>query len=264
MEKKLSTFYIILFLLNYRKIPIFSRIFFILRYSFDILKVILFKPKIKQVYFLNGEKFSYFGIHTNLLLDNVILHLKSYCRYYKNAGVVFDVGASFGTFSLMINYLNKKSHIYCFEPEKESFRLLEKNTAHIKNIYLFNNAIGDMNKKVSVHFNQIYPEGSTVEKYQSKKVNSIIQQITLDDFIKVNKIYKISLIKIDTEGYETLVLKGAIKTLSITEYVIVEANYLNLNNFIDLLKLLKNQKFKMLDIALINNNLLDLVFKKNN
>lgn len=261
----LTTFF---YFLTNIKISFFVKIKFIIIYFIDIAKIIILNPLIKKTHFLTGQNFFYSGRHINLLLDNISLHLNSYSKYYINANIVIDVGASFGTFPLIIKYLNSKAKVYCFEPSKESFELLYKNVDNLKGVYLFNKAIGNVVKEVLFNYDPSFPEGSSIRKKEKSLNNQyLVSQTTLDNFIKNQNIKKISLLKIDTEGYEYYVLKGGKKTLSITDYLIIEVETSSIKNIINILSILEKLNFNFIDIGVINNNddntigSLDLIFK---
>ena len=85
---------------------------------------------------------------------------------------------------------------------------------------------------------------NTKKTYESKisiKTNS------LDNFIKLKKIKKIDLLKIDTEGHELHVLKGSKKLLkkNLVKYLLIEINHSNMYN---------NYNFKKINIFLKKNN----------
>jgi len=73
--------------------------------------------------------------------------------------------------------------------------------------------------------------------------------IKINDYIDENKISKIDILKIDTEGYELKVLEGLIPNQKIVRFIYFEHHYDNM--------ILKNYKFKN-----INNILLKYGFKK--
>lgn len=255
------------FLINV-KISFFTKIKFIIVYFIDIVKIIILNPLIKKTHFLTGQNFFYIGKHINLLLDNINLHLNNYSKYYINAHIVIDVGASFGTFPLMIKYLNSKVKVYCFEPSKESFELLYKNVDNLKGVYLFNKAIGNVVKKVLFNYDPSFPEGSSIKKREGSLNNQyLVNQTTLDNFVKKSNIKKISLLKVDTEGYEHYVLEGGKKALSITDYLIVEVETSSIKNINNILNILEKLNFNFIDIGVINKNddntigSLDLIFK---
>ena len=146
-------------LLVSREFPSYRKAVFILRYIYDLFYNLTSSSQVKTFHFIDGKKFKYFGIHKNLLLDHIYNHLKYYSKYYTWAEVVVDVGASFGTFSTMVHYLNPNCDIYSVEMDRTSFDLLKDNCTGIDKIHLFHNAVGDKNIQIGYYFNSSYPEG---------------------------------------------------------------------------------------------------------
>jgi len=112
--------------------------------------------------------------------------------------VVVDVGANIGYYTLLAAKIAKK--VYAFEPDKEAFEILKKNVEgnHLKNVVLFNKAVGSENKKVGVVRNKNNFGDSRVVK------GNDIECVRLDEVIKE----KVDLVKIDVQGYEIEVLEG--------------------------------------------------------
>lgn len=241
-----------------------DKYFFLLTY---IPKIIFYKASRnykKSVKLLGGRKFRYFGDHLNLPLDHLIGHLNSYLKYYKGSKIIFDVGASFGLFSLYVKYFNPKAKIYSFEPAVKVYNFAQKNLRGIKDVSLFNVAISDRESEVLFKTDNRYPEGSRIVNYKGKNVRKT-KQIRLDDFVKNNQISEISLLKIDTEGYELKVLKGAKNTLKITEKIIIETDISDNNSLIKILKLLTGFRLENFgDINRDGNKIgsIDLIFVK--
>lgn len=129
---------------------------------------------------------------------------------------VFDVGANKGCFSrYMLNYL-PTSNFLCFEPFPDTFDILKSNLSHAKFVH-FQLAFGEKNESLIVSQNDLKSSdtNSLIHKRigtsTEKKVH--IDVVTLDSFIVKNEILGIDLLKIDTEGYDLKVLKGAIQSL---------------------------------------------------
>ena len=141
----------------------------------------------------------------------------------KENAVIFDVGAHHGKVSRIYLDLMKQSHIYAFEPYKDSFNVLVNNSIDT-NIHSFNVAVGEENKKVELFVNissptnSIFPthDDSTMTwegNYCITKDKVCVDMITIDKFVEDNNIKIIDILKIDTQGTEFNVIKGAQKTI---------------------------------------------------
>jgi hypothetical protein len=73
----------------------------------------------------------------------------------------------------------------------------------------------------------------------------IIKQKSIDEVLKKNNV-KGSFLKIDVEGYELNVLRGAKKSIKNVKYILIEHQFSNQyqNNFSKIKKLLKQNNFK--------------------
>ncbi|WP_203257352.1 FkbM family methyltransferase [Hyunsoonleella ulvae] len=119
--------------------------------------------------------------------------------------VVFDLGGYKGEFAEII-YTKYQPTIYIFEPIKAFYDvILEKFTNNDKvNVYQFGLSGKNENVKISLTNN-----ASSVY-IKSKKYESI-QLKSITEFIKINKIEKVDLIKINIEGGEYEVLESLIE-----------------------------------------------------
>ena len=186
--------------------------------------------------------------------------------------IIFDVGGNEGESIDFFLNLFENSTIYSFEPEKKSYPRLLKKYGENKTINLFNLALGDKKEELKLKIN-IKSSTSTFSKIntQSKYYNiksSILnpskngtflgeeksQVEKIDNFSNEKKINTIHILKIDTEGFELNVIKGAKNTLQKTKIIIIEfqlndmyldydpekiENFLMINNFV----LVKSLKF---------------------
>jgi len=131
----------------------------------------------------------------------------------KHFDVVFDVGANIGEWSNLIGETLPNSKIYSFEPSKSTFTTLSQNIKS-KNISAFNIGLGDKKEEKTFY---IYGGDSTLNSSINRDIESHTKTIesakfdTLENFCSEHKIPKISFLKIDVEGGELSVLKGAEK-----------------------------------------------------
>lgn len=138
--------------------------------------------------------------------------LEKWSRYVQCKQSVFDVGARIGSHSIYFSNVLKCNEIYSFEPNQSTFDILAKNIADngIKNIKLFNEGLSDRNYIASIKPQSAREELASLEP---DEFESTIKLIALDDFVIAKEVTP-DCIKIDVDGFEYYVLKGAIKTLT--------------------------------------------------
>ena len=180
---------------------------------------------------------------------------------------IIDVGAHHGESIKFFTKNFKVNMIYSYEASKENFYILTKKISSNKNyhISLNNFGLGENNK--SLILSQVNESSSSTfcaidensnyfkkkkkllkfflkGKYVKSKLKVSIK--TLSDEIYKKQIKKIDLLKIDTEGFEFNVIKGAKNSLNKINYIIFEHHYDNM--------IKKNYKFHELHTYLIKNN----------
>ena len=142
-----------------------------------------------------------------------------------NHPLIFDIGAEDGSSCERYDSILKYPIIHAFEPRPDQFGIMESKFNNKKNIFLNNVAVGS--KKEIKKFNQIKGGGrssfykSTVDDL-SDQIQIDVQVITIDEYVNKNNIKKINLLKIDTQGHEDEVLKGAQETLKLNKIDIIE------------------------------------------
>lgn len=181
---------------------------------------------------------------------NLIFDLK---RHLKDPQIIFDVGAYIGEFSLEVNKSFKVATVYAFEPVNASYNKFVNATSSIKKIKVFNIALGNESGTVEI---PLYKEASIntlkAANYDHSPISS--EKITvqrLADFVKDNNIVKIDIFKVDVEGFELEVLKGAGDFLSKVDCIIAEVGYKRTNTktyFSDLDRFMEENGFYLFNI----------------
>lgn len=131
----------------------------------------------------------------------------------KEGDVILDVGANLGEITLnAAKIAGEKGRVFSFEPGKKNYEKLSRNLAlnNFNQITVSDCALGDRTGKGKEVVREIHNSGMNAVNYSEGGDFSIV---TLDHFMSVNPVEKIDLIKIDTEGFEMNVVKGAEKTL---------------------------------------------------
>ena len=140
-------------------------------------------------------------------------------------GVFFDIGANIGIYSLFYAQL-KEGNIYSFEPSVFNLRQLAKNISInklSKRITIVSNPLSEKTG-VASFINGSPDEGGALSAFgveyghdgkpMDGDINYSVLGFSLDDLFEKSVLTEMpSLIKIDVDGIEHLILKGASKTL---------------------------------------------------
>ncbi len=145
--------------------------------------------------------------------------LKKYC---KQGGVVIDIGAHIGLFSVVASKVaGENGKVYAFEPSPTTYAFLQK-TIQLNNanklIETFQKAVSSAEGSTKFYISDdvIDNSNSLVSYLDDRKLKGIdIILTTVDKFTEEKKIKQLSFIKIDVEGAEYDTLRGAEKTLKI-------------------------------------------------
>lgn len=144
------------------------------------------------------------------------------CLKDRSQPVIFDVGANIGTFATWMATTFNQGRIYCFEPQRLIFQMLCGNMAinNFDNCYVYNMGLGSTNTRIEIQEPNYYTAEdfgifSLVEdKIRSKSgISSVVEIMTIDTFVELHKINRLDYIKIDAEGMDLDVLKGAENSL---------------------------------------------------
>lgn len=126
----------------------------------------------------------------------------------RNNGCFIDAGANIGLWTFLL--AQKGFEVHSFEPSPRAFSFLKKKTRKFGDIHLYGCALGDKNCVAGLNIHRGWGHDSIVHKQKDYTGNTVeIDVRTLDSFAIEN----VGLIKIDTEGYEIPVLRGATKTI---------------------------------------------------
>ncbi len=157
-------------------------------------------------------------IYPYLLKDPFIMEEGPYERgevKLKKGDVVIDAGAYLGVFSIFASQkIGPRGRVYAFEPISENHELLKKTIELNKagNVKAIPRALAKGKGPLLMSLKeQRFDTSSGFFKRGDK--NRVVKQISLDEFIRQEKIPKIDFIKVDVEGMEREVLSGAKKTI---------------------------------------------------
>lgn len=139
--------------------------------------------------------------------------------------VVVEVGARLGAGTMVLSRLAK--HVYSFEPNKDSFRVLKHYTKQCKNVDIYNLAVGEkdssawLNKITKYDFSASASLTELADYEYGEK--QMVKMIPLDSFAFPEPP---TCLLLDCEGYESHVLDGASKMIQKVTKVLVETHIL--------------------------------------
>jgi FkbM family methyltransferase len=187
---------------------------------------------------------------------NTVLGLR-----YLPIRTILDVGANSGQFARYISRMLPAARLYCFEPLSEPFRQLEEwaGSGRHANVKVFNLALGDTQGTVEMFQHVDHTPSSSILRATSLNetlfpgmVNKARQQVevtTLDHIMErlAGEVQPDILVKLDVQGYEDRVIRGAANTLHRARACLLEVNvdplYQGQASFRELFMLLDSRGF---------------------
>lgn len=165
--------------------------------------------------------YSYDYISQTIAIDGVyeIKDLELINSFLKNKfpdvlkGTCLDIGANIGNHTLF--YAKYFNNIFSFEPLPMNFKLLEINTNDLKNVKIFNYAIGAENFSRDFFYDYRNLGGSSFKNINHDSLNKLSLPIKKLDDLNLDLV-NVTFIKLDVEGSEIDVIKGGLNTIKKT------------------------------------------------
>jgi FkbM family methyltransferase len=149
---------------------------------------------------------------------------------------ILDIGANIGQYGGEMRNLGFKGDIFSFEPMKKAFDKLKKNASGDANWKVYNYSIGERDGEASINIaknsvssslldnlpqlTKSAPEAQFIEKetIEIRKLDSVFDSLNLNG--------KTIYLKIDTQGYEEMVLLGAENSLKFVKGIQIEMAFI--------------------------------------
>lgn len=183
---------------------------------------------------------------------------------FKHFGIntIYDIGANKGQFAKKIRQLGYQGKIISFEPLSDVYKELVKNSEKDNKWFCRQCAIGDIDghREINISKNSVSSSFQDMLAVHTKETpDSIYIKTELVPVYKFDTIFNdyhetddISLLKIDTQGFEMEVLKGCTETL--TNHIALQLElslsktYENESYFTDIIEYLFSYDFKLFNI----------------
>ena len=269
----------------YKIIQLINYLFFILfkrQITYDLSNYLQSKistielSQKKELFIYNTSRITNWRINNFFKHEPEILEwIKSFPK--KKKIIFWDIGSNIGMYSIYAAKIHKDIDVTAFEPSIKNLLPLLKNVL-INNlsskINIITNPISNSKKKINFIFEKDLLAGSSLNFFDTKKDNLgrfhkneikyKLLSINIDQMVKEKILSIPDFIKIDVDGNEHLILKGADKTLSnkkINEiYIEINENYKEQKKTI--LNILKRKNFKIFKKFKKKDNTYNVIFKR--
>lgn len=150
----------------------------------------------------SGEMYAENNDWEKNIREEFVKHLKPYHN-------VIDIGAHIGYHTVALSKICYNGRVYCFEPNEKLLPFLIRNISQnfCANVISSTLAVSDSDGEAYFDTN----ENFFLNGIKKENTGEVVQTASLDSMLEF--LPKISLIKIDTEGHELEVLRGAKKLL---------------------------------------------------
>lgn len=214
-----------------------------LKYGLEVLRFNTIKPDISKEASLFGYKIHYDKFESfSLLTREIFVDLSYFCEIDNDSPVIFDIGSNIGISMLFFKKLYPDATVYCFEPDPDTFGILEKNVKgnNLKNVFIINAGVSNYTGRASFYVpswssgsSSLFLKKLEIEKGFADRTISTEKTITekevkvlrCSQFIEEKGISHIDLLKIDAEGAEGKIISDIEPFLNRIDSLIMEFHY---------------------------------------
>ncbi len=168
-----------------------------------------------------------------IYVDNFEAQERQFVNMFLRPGDIFvDIGANIGLFTLIAaQRVGKTGKVYSFEPGIKAFERLQINVQlnQVSNTCCYQIALSDRSGKAVMYIaNDNRDAWNSLSKPLSSESAFIenIETITFDEFVEKNQLTgKVTMVKIDVEGWESHVLSGGVGTFSRPDAPVLQVEF---------------------------------------
>lgn len=137
-----------------------------------------------------------------------------FIRSLRPDSVILDVGAYIGQYTLLAAKYAPKGQVIAFEPHPESFARLTAHLArnNLENVLALQKAVGQQAGYAPLHLSEQAFDSQIMSQQSNETIE--VEMTTLDEITHGLELQNLDLVKIDVEGAEGAILRGAEQVLS--------------------------------------------------
>jgi FkbM family methyltransferase len=191
-----------------------------------------------------SKELSLYGVrepYTTKLMSTII----------KDDDIIIDIGANIGYYALLESKLAPNGSVYAIEPVRDNFDYLKTNVDvnRCTNIELFNCALSNKRGTGVIFIPERRNCASLLEPSREGMIRKEnVQLETLDSFVDERVKRCPALVRMDVEGYEAQIIKGALRVLKKSKPLTIVAelhpSLMSESAYDDMLGTLETQGFK--------------------
>jgi FkbM family methyltransferase len=212
-----------------------------------VLLLLVDMPKQGYKFFcrINRDDFLFMTNHENEIME----------YFNPNEGdTVIDVGAHIGLYTLIAaKRVGSSGKVIAIEPDPDNFKILKKNILlnQLSNVEALECAVYSTKEKLKLFLPEL-EQGrtifNTVMQDRAGTSNNFleVEANTLDNILNENNIQRVNWIKIDVEGAELEVLKGAVDTLSSNKNITLVIEIHGMENYIQMIEYLRRSHLRII------------------
>lgn len=158
-------------------------------------------------------------------------------KYLRRGDTFVDVGANIGYLSLLASTIvGEKGSVFAFEPDPRAVDQFKRNVElnGVGNVFLLARACSDADGRLAFHLARQLAWSTALPETRELEIESKVEvdRCSLDSMAReLWPMQSPKLIKIDVEGYEPVVLRGALEIIRAQRTIfVVEVNYQRLSD----------------------------------
>lgn len=128
--------------------------------------------------------------------------------FVSGVGTILDIGANIGAAAVWFSVQYPLARVFCAEPARAPFTLLERNTARFPNVRRFNSGLFSKNTRAPLYTSKVDSVTASVGRsFLNGTGSELIDLVDAREFLARNEISAIDILKLDTEGCEIPILE---------------------------------------------------------